>query len=67
VFRRLRDEKLQAWIVHTVHDEIVVEVPEKNAKKVKNIIEEEMIRAWDYLIKDVPGKAEAVISDIWEH
>jgi len=67
VFRRLRKENIEAWIVHTVHDEIVVEVRAKDAEAAKKVIEEEMLRAWKTLIKTVPGKSSAVVSDIWEH
>ncbi|MFH1895894.1 MAG: DNA polymerase [bacterium] len=67
VFRRLRAENIEAYIIHTVHDEIVVEAKEPDATKVKKIVEEEMNRAWETLIKQVPGKSEAVVSDIWEH
>lgn len=67
VFRRLRKEKIEAHIIHTVHDEIVVEAKAEDAEKVKEIMQEEMTNAWTKLIKDVPGKADAIVSDIWEH
>lgn len=67
IFRRLRQEKLRASIVHTVHDEIVVESHHDDAEKAKEVMQQEMVRAWQTLIKEVPGKADAIVSDIWEH
>jgi len=67
IWQALRREGLDAYPIHTVHDEVVVECWEKDAKKVEEIMEVEMTRAHDFLIKKVPGKVEAVVSDVWEH
>ena len=67
VLRRFRKEGLDATPIHTVHDEIVVEVRADQAKKAVKILEEEMKAAGEKFLKDVPVKVEGVISDIWEH
>ncbi len=67
VYRRLKKESLDAFLVHTVHDEIVVETAEEDAERVRDVMKEEMERAGELMIKKVPMKADAMISDIWEH
>ncbi len=67
VHQRLREERLDAFLVHTVHDEIVVETTEEDAERVRQVVKEEMERAGRLMIKEVPMKADAMISDIWEH
>lgn len=42
VWRRLRDEKLQARLILQVHDELIVETPKEEAKQVRQILQEEM-------------------------
>ncbi|MEA2020709.1 MAG: DNA polymerase [Patescibacteria group bacterium] len=67
VYRRLQEEGLNAFLVHTVHDEVVVETTEEDAERVKAVVKEEMERAGELMIKEVPMKADAMVSDIWEH
>jgi DNA polymerase-1 len=42
VFRRLRREGLKARLILQVHDELIVEAPEEEAKTVAAIVSEEM-------------------------
>jgi len=67
IYDRIRREKLEASIISTVHDEIVIEVRQDQAEQVKKIMSEEMVRAGKKLLKKVPIKAGVEISDIWEH
>lgn len=67
VSRRIKQEKLEAVPIHTVHDEIVVEAKENQAEKVAKIVGEEMERAGKTLLKRVPVKVDVSVSDIWEH
>lgn len=63
----LRDA-LKHWdarTVNTVHDEIVVEAREDQAEEVKNIVEREMVRAGEAILKVVPVVAEAAVADYW--
>lgn len=45
VFDRLKSEKLKAEIIMQVHDEIIVESPDSEVEKVKQIVQEEMENA----------------------
>lgn len=54
-----------ARILLTVHDEIVTEAKEEFAEEWKNILEKTMIEAAQTVIKSIPVKADAVISDHW--
>lgn len=65
--KRLREEGVDAFPIQTVHDEITIESAEKDAKKVKIILEEEMKRAGELMLKKVPVKVDGVVSDVWEH
>lgn len=67
IYQSLQKEGIDAYPIHTVHDEIVVEAAEKDADLVKEILESEMKRAHETLLKIIPSKVEAVVSDIWEH
>ena len=67
LWRRLRKEKLDAFPIHTVHDEIVVEAAEEDAERVKTVLVEEMKRAGELMLKKVPVVVDAEVSDVWEH
>ena len=56
VWKRLKEEKLQARLVLQVHDELIVECPEAEAQKVATLLEEEMERV---VSLSVPLTAEA--------
>ncbi len=64
---RIKKEGLDSTPIHTVHDEIVVEAKEGQAKKTAKILSEEMMRAGKKFLKVVPVKVDVVVSDIWEH
>jgi len=49
----------------TVHDEIVVEATEEISEKVRSIVEEEMIKAGEIFLKNVPCTIECKIHDKW--
>jgi DNA polymerase-1 len=65
VFLRERLQGYAARIVNTVHDEIVVEVREDQAEEVCKLVEHEMIRAGQEILKEVPIVADAKIGDYW--
>ena len=62
VFRRLREEKLEARLILQVHDELLVECPESEAETVKKLLAEEMENAVHF---SVPLTAEAHIGHSW--
>lgn len=66
--KRLRAEGRDAFIVMTIHDEIVCEVAEDEAEAVLRIMVEEMVAAGDYVLQgQVPVEVDAKISTTWEH
>jgi DNA polymerase I len=65
LYRRLKD--YNAKIVNCIHDEVTIEVIDEQAKEVRDIVEEEMIKAGEVLLKTVPIKVDCKITDFWEH
>ncbi len=66
IYRELRDKNLDAGLIHTVHDEIVVEARDDIADNVAKMMEKQMIKAGEKLLKKVPIKVDVHISDCWE-
>lgn len=64
---KIRQKGYEAFPVHTVHDEVVLEVREDQAAEVRDLVQKEMIRAGQELLKKVPVKVDVVVSDVWEH
>ncbi len=58
-------EGYDAQLVHTVHDELVVEVAAEQVDKVKNIINQEMIRAGNYFLRNVPIEVDIKVGMYW--
>ena len=54
-----------AQIVHTMHDEIIVEAKDEIARKVAEILEECMIKPFETLVPSVPFKVELRIQSSW--
>lgn len=65
VFLHEKLRNYDARLVNTVHDEIVVEVREDQAEEVCHLVEAEMIRAGQEVLKDVPVVADAKVGDYW--
>ena len=59
---RLQKEKLKARLILQVHDELIVEAPEEEARTVAKILQEEMEGA---VHLSVPMVAEAAIGKTW--
>lgn len=57
--------KVNAHIVATVHDEILLEVPENNVQEAAAILKDTMEKAGQYYLKQVPVIAETIIADSW--
>jgi len=67
IYDKIKEGGFEAWPIHTVHDEVVVEVREDQAQEVRDMVEKQMIRAAKVLLKKVPVKVDAKVSDVWEH
>src|SRR4030067_889341 len=66
IYNEFKDRKLDAYLIHTVHDEIVAEAREDIVDQVAVLIEDQMIAAGEKLLKKVPVKVDVYISDCWE-
>jgi len=62
----LRKGGYKAKIVLTVHDELVVETPEEEARDVAQIVELEMMRAGEHYVLDIPMPVDIVTAKDWK-
>ena len=57
IFARLKEEKMDTRLILQVHDELILEAPEKEAEKALAILKEEMEKAAELSVKlEVDGK-----------
>lgn len=64
---RYREEGLDAYLIHTLHDELVSEASEEHAERAMQIQREEMIGAGALLLTQCPVDVDGEVSDEWEH
>jgi DNA polymerase-1 len=64
---RLQAAGLDAYLINTVHDEIVVEASEQDAEKALEILRDSMVDAGKQLAANVPILAEGGVGDYWSH
>jgi DNA polymerase-1 len=62
IARRLRDEGRGARLVLQVHDELLLEVPEPEVSKVRELVRAEMVGAYDL---DPPLAVDVGVGDNW--
>jgi DNA polymerase-1 len=62
IHRRLREEGRAARLVLQIHDELLLEAPEKEVSAVKDLVREEMCRAYDL---DPPLGVDVGVGDDW--
>lgn len=62
VYRRLKQENMQAKLILQVHDELIVEAPEQEAKQAAKIVSEEMENACKMQVR---LKSDANIGKTW--
>jgi len=67
IFNRLKEAKLDAFLINVVHDEIIAEASEEDAEMAADIIKEAMIEAGKELAPNVPILAEEGIGEYWKH
>lgn len=63
---KIKEKKLNAMLVNTVHDEIVLECDEQIAEDVADITRNCMIKAGEYYLSKLPVEVECSISECWE-
>ena len=64
-YQRLKEQNLDARIVHTQHDEIFVEAKNDIAKQVTEVLEECMGKAFQDMMPNVPFVTKPKIVDSW--
>lgn len=62
VFRRLRDEKLDAHLILQIHDELIIEASEKDSARAAQVLGEEMRNAVNL---DIPLTADVEMGKSW--
>ncbi len=67
VHERLVDERKDAGLVNTVHDELVVECSDVDADAVAAIVVDEMSEAHRTLLRRVPPAVEVHVGNHWAH
>lgn len=65
LYDALRRGGYKSRLVLTVHDELVVEIPERELDTVSDMISKEMSRAGAEFIPDIPMPVEIVVADSW--
>jgi len=65
VSRALKKLNLNAQIINTIHDEIMVECSKGDSSKVLEIVRKEMVNAGQLILKDIPIKVDAKIVNSW--
>ena len=63
--RVFMEQKLAAWLVNTVHDEIVVECAKEIADEVTDLVATTMQQAGEIYLKSVPVEVDAHADDCW--
>ena len=58
--------RLNARIVHTQHDEIIVEAKDDIADRVQTIVKESMVEAFEKIIPEVQFVAEIRVANSWK-
>jgi DNA polymerase I len=66
ISERFKKEGWDAHLTHTVHDEIVAEVPAELVEEGAKAVEDEMIRAANKLLGTVSTKVDVHTADYWE-
>lgn len=61
--KRLKD--IGAYLINTVHDEILMEVPECNSKEAEKYLTEDMIESAKVLVPDVPMSCDTYNVNCW--
>lgn len=61
--KKLMEEKIDAKIILQIHDELIIETKEENAKKIEEIIKKEMEQT---VVLDCPLKVDVSVGTFWK-
>ncbi len=67
VHETLRDKFVDAGLVNTIHDELVVECAAVDADTVGEVVRGEMVAAHETLLRRVPCEVDVHVGDHWMH
>jgi DNA polymerase I-like protein with 3'-5' exonuclease and polymerase domains len=67
IYRAIGEMGLDAFLVMSVHDELVLECAEEIAGEVVELVKEQMVLAGERFLTSVPVEVEAKAADFWEH
>jgi DNA polymerase I len=67
VHDELKKHKLDAYLVNVVHDEILVEAHKDHAEQVANIVQKEMVKAFNHFAPDIKMEVQPEIENHWVH
>lgn len=67
VHERLSDSFVDAGLVNTIHDELVVECAVDDAERVAAAVQDEMAAAHRTLLRKVPPSVEVHVGSTWQH
>jgi len=67
VYDALKEVKLDAYLVNVVHDEILVEVHKDHAEQAAQIVQEEMVKAFNHFAPDIKMEVKPEIDHHWVH
>lgn len=65
IVRAFFDEKVDAFLVNMVHDEVVVEASDSDAERARGIVVRDMMSAGAEFVRKVPMSVDAVIGEAW--
>ncbi|MDF1563426.1 MAG: DNA polymerase [Deltaproteobacteria bacterium] len=63
--RHYQREGIDAFLVNTIHDELLVEVDADRAEEAARVLEQEMVAAGDRFLPKVPTVVDVMVSDHW--
>lgn len=66
-FYALEEKGYDAKLIMFVHDELLVDCKEEQAKEVAELLEESMIKGFSDFFKRIPMVADTSISNCWDH
>lgn len=65
IHEEFKKKNLDAYLISTVHDEIIAEASDEVAQEAALIMEKQMVRSGEILLKNCPVKVEVHIDDSW--
>lgn len=65
IHEEFKKKNLEAYLISTVHDEIIAEAADEVVQEAAQIMEKQMVRAGEVLLKNCPVKVDVHIDNCW--